>query len=154
MLSLLLLLVGPAHADPQPAFDLPNQADRMRQLGVSSEQTAAALKSMQDAGLTAEQAQLLLLTANQGAEVHGPVPAFDILIQESLDLALRGADLAAAITRAHVETGQGVESIRHGPPAEGTGIPSEGRLEEHPPVPQQAPEPPGAPIEPSDRGVK
>jgi len=154
MLSLLLLLVDPAHAAPQPAFDLPTQADRMRQLGVPSDQTAAALKSMQDAGLTAEQAQLILLTANQGAEVHGPVPAFDILIQESLDLKLRGADLAAAVTRAHVETGQGVESIRQGPPADGTGLPSEGRLEDHPPVPQQAPEPPDAPTEPSPHGAK
>jgi hypothetical protein len=154
MLSLLLLLASPAYAELQPAFDLPNQADQLRQLGVPAEQTAAALKSMQDAGLSAEQAQAVLLATNQAARVHGPVPAFDTLIQESLERKLRGAELAAAISLAHAETGQGLDHIRKGSPAEGTGAPPQGSPAGQAPVPQQAPEPLDAPSEPSPEGAQ
>jgi hypothetical protein len=149
MLSLLLLLASPAHAELQPAFDLPTQAERLRQLGVPPDQAAAALRAMQAAGLSAEQAQVVLLAANEGAQVHGPVPAFDTLIQESLEKGLRGEELSMAIIQAHAATGQGTEHIRTGSPAEGTGTPTEDRTGDQAPVPQQAPEPPDAPEQPS-----
>lgn len=154
MLSLLLLLAGPAFAELQPAFDLPTQADQLRQLGVPADQCAGALRAMQDAGLSAEQAQMVLLAANQSARVHGPVPAFDTLIQESLEKGLRGSDLYSAIDLAHAEKGQGAEVIREGSPAEGTGAPPEGSPEPAAPIPQQAPEPPDAPSEPSPENPK
>jgi hypothetical protein len=154
MLSLLLLLASPAFAELQPAFDLPTQADQLRQLGVPADQCAAALRTMQEAGLSAEQAQLVLLAANQGARVHGPVPAFDALIQESLEKGLRGSELSAAIDLAHAESGQGADLIREGSPAEGTGAPPKGSPEPAAPIPQQAPEPPDASSEPSPETPK
>lgn len=154
MLSLLLLLTAPAFAELQPAFDLPTQADQLRQLGVPADQCTAALRAMQDAGLSAEQAQLVLLAANQGARVHGPIPDFDTLVQESLEKGLRGTELSAAITLAHAQSGQGTDTIREGSPAEGTGAPPKGSPEPATPVPQQAPEPPDAPSEPGPETPK
>ena len=149
MLSLLLLLASPAHAELQPAFDLPTQAERLRQLGVPADQAANALRSMQAAGLSAEHAQLVMLAANQAAQVHGPVPAFDTLIQESLEKGLRGEELNVAIIQAHAARGQGADFVQKGSPAEGTGKPTEDRTGDQAPVPQQAPEPPDAPAQPS-----
>lgn len=147
MLS-LLLLTRLALAGLDPAFELPQQADSLRQHGVPAEQATAALGAMQAAGLSAEDASAALQAANQAARIHGPVAQFDALVQAKLDLGLRGEDLAQAIALAHAEQGQGTDLIRQGSPAEGTGDPPEGSPVGEPAVPQQAPEPPEAPEAP------
>lgn len=148
-MTTLLLLCGLALAALDPAFDLPTQADQLRQLGVPDDQAAAAIQSMQAAGLSAEQAAAALQAANQAARAHGPHPTFDALIQQSLEAGLEGEQLAQAIATAHAEQGLGVEHIRQGSPAEGTGAPPEGSPAGQAPTPQQAPEPPDAPTEPA-----
>ncbi len=140
-----LLLTSLALAGLDPAFELPQQADTLRQLGVPADQANAALRAMQDAGLSAEDATAALKAANQAARIHGPVPDFDALMQSSLEQGLKGEALAQAIALAHAERGQGTDTLRQGSPAEGTGAPPEGSPAGEPAVPQQAPEPPGAP---------
>lgn len=144
----LVLLTSLAFAGLDPAFELPQQADTLRQLGVPANQANAALRAMQAAGLSAEDATAALKAANQAARIHGPVPDFDALMQSSLDKGFKGEDLAQAIALAHAERGQGTDALRHGSPAEGTGAPPEGSPAGEAAVPQQAPEPPGAPDAP------
>ena len=124
------LLMGP-WASPALAADdglvratrLPVVANDLRSAGVPDPEVAAAIRTTQEHGLSAGDAEEVLEEGGRAAREHGPIDNFGAFVQDRLDEGLRERELAQAIREEHARSGKGKghDKSKGGGPPDGKG---------------------------------
>ena len=86
---------------------LPVEAHKLRVAGVSESDVDEALRSTQEHGLSAGEAEAVLEEGRKNAEEGGPIDNFGKFVNDRLDEGLRGRELAQAIRAEHARQGKG-----------------------------------------------
>jgi hypothetical protein len=89
------------------ATRLPVVANDLRGAGVPEADVAAAIRTTQEHGLSAGEAEEVLEEGGRAAREHGPIDNFGAFVQDRLAEGLRGRDLAQAIREEHARSGKG-----------------------------------------------
>ena len=114
------------------ATRLPVVANDLRSAGVPDPEVAAAIRTTQEHGLSAGDAEEVLEEGGRAAREHGPIDNFGAFVQDRLDEGLRGRELAQAIREEHARSGKGKGHDKSkgkggGPPDDKGGGPPDGK---------------------------